>query len=49
MRQEEWNNDEKYCKKNKEETWFIKNQLTNRKDTDRMKLTGSEEAMAEML
>lgn len=33
----------------KEETWYIKNQLTNRKDTDRMKLTGSEEAMAEML
>lgn len=25
------------------------NQLTNRKDTDKMKLTGSEEAMAEML
>lgn len=32
-----------------EKTWYIKNQLTNRKDTDRMKLTGSEEAMAEML
>ena len=28
---------------------IVLNQLTNRKDTDRIKLTGSEEAMAEML
>ena len=28
---------------------IVLNQLTNRRDTDRIKLTGSEEAMAEML